>query len=783
MEMLKAQKQSNASGATATPLDDDQLIAIVDGEINNALGRYDTQLSTARLRAMQYYLGDKVGNLAPPESEGRSTVVSMDVADTIEWILPSLIRIFTGGDKAVEFQPRGVEDTNSATQATEWCNYVFYSQNEGFIILHDWFKDALLQKLGIVKTWWDTSIDVSLEDYNNVSLDELTLLAQDDSVQIAAKTDNGDGTFNVKLRKTAKSSHVCIENVPPEEFLVSRKARTPQRLFSCHHRVQKTVSELRSMGYQNVDDLMSDEGGAEFSQEAIERESETNEYVNAATATQSLDKTMRFVWVTESYLQVDYNGDGVAEWRKVVKCGKVLLLNEEVDGHPFSMLTPIKMPHKLIGRSVADLVMDLQEIKTALTRQIIDNMYLQNNARTYVNESAGVNIDDLLDNRVGGIVRGKTAGGLEPIVTQPLGAMSLNLLNYIDQVKQGRTGVSGTFQGLDANEINKTATGVNALMNAAQARIELIARIFAETGVKDLFKKILKLSAQYQNEQQVMRLTNKFVPVDPRSWKTQFDMTVNVGIGTGNKDQIAAHVMGLMNIQKEAMQGGIPIVDAKRIYNAAAKYATNVGFRNPEEFFIDPESEQGQQMAQQSAQAKPDPKMLEVQAKSQQAQAELQLKAQDSQVNAQLAHGKLQLQGAQAQTEAQLKSAALQNESRQLDIEEHRLLVEIHNALKPGEEPKPQNKNMPDGYQVTKTPEALAMEDAHHADTMTIEQQKLILEEAELQQQQMDMQQRNEQAQALIQALSGIQQQLAALAQPKPIKVIRDANGQVTGAV
>lgn len=646
MDMLSAQKQVNASDATATPMDDSQLISIVDGELNNALGRYDTQLSTARLRAMQYYLGDKVGNLAPPESEGRSTVVSMDVSDTIEWILPSLIRIFTSGDKAVEFQPRGLEDEQAAAQATDWCNYVFYSQNEGFIILHDWFKDALLQKLGVVKTWWDTTVDVNLEDYNNVTLDELAILAHDDSEQIAAKTDNGDGTFNVKLRKTIKSNHVCIENVPPEEFLVSRKARTPQRIFSCHHRVQKTVSELRAAGYQNVDDLMSDEGGAEFSQEAIERESDTNEYVNAATATQSLDKTMRFVWVTESYLQVDYNGDGIAEWRKVVKCGKVLLLNDEVDGHPFSLLTPIKMPHKLVGRSVADLVMDLQEIKTALTRQIIDNMYLQNNARMYVDETAKVNIDDLLDVRVGGIVRGKGPNGIQPIVTPPLDGNSLNLLNYIDQVKQGRTGVSGTFQGLDANEINKTATGVNALMNAAQARVELIARIFAETGVKDLFKKILKLSAQYQDEQQVMRLTNKFVPIDPRSWKTQFDMTVNVGIGTGNKDQIASHVMGLMQIQEKAMQAGVPIVDAKRVYNAAAKYATNVGFRNPEEFFIDPDSEQGQQMAQQPP--KPDPKMLEVQAKTQAENNKLSFEQQK-------AAGEQQLKKYEIDTEAQVE--------------------------------------------------------------------------------------------------------------------------------
>lgn len=648
-----------------------ELLSFVDNELKNALGKSDTRLSSQRLQAMKYYLGDKDGNLTPPEAEGRSSVVSMDVSDTIEWILPSLLRIFTSGDKAVEFSPKKPGDEQGANQATEWCNHVFYTQNEGFIILHDWFKDALLQKLGIVKTWWDDSKDITTEEYEGLSLEELTLMLQDGTVEVIQKTENTPEypagamaqppapTYDVKIKRTRDSSHTCIENVPPEEWLVSRKARTPQRIFSCHHRLLRTVTELKEAGYKNTDDLMSDDSGAEFSQESVERDSDTNKYTYSSQITDSGDPTMRLVWITESYMQVDWDGDGLAEWRKIVKCGKVLLDNEEIDEHPFSLLTPIKMPHKLVGRSVADLLMDIQDIKTALFRQNIDNMYLTNNPRTYVDETKSVNIDDLLDNRIGGIVRGKGENAIVPIEVAPLSPTSFTLLDYIDKVRDNRTGVNDTAKGLDADTLNQTAiTNRNQLVSAAQAKVELIARIFAETGVKDLFRRILKQSAQYQKKQQVIRLTNKFVTVDPRAWKTQYDIVVNVGLGTGNKDQIASHLMGVLQLQEKAIQGGLPIVSAKQIYNAASKYAVNIGFKDADQFFVDPDSEQGQQLAQQAAQ-KPNPEMAKVQGQLQLEQAKNQsaLQIQQAQYQADTA---MEQQRSAAETQKQQNEHALE---------------------------------------------------------------------------------------------------------------------------
>lgn len=608
-----------------------ELLSIVDNAINNSLGKLDTKLANQRLQAMKYYLGDKTGNLAPPEAEGRSSVVSTDLSDTIEWILPSLIRIFVSGDDSIELSAKKEQDIEAAKDATLGVNHVLHVQNDGFIIFHDWFKDALLQKLGVVKTWWDDSKDITTEEYENQTLEELTLMLQDGTCEIIQQSQNEDGSYNVKVKRTLNSAHICIENVPPEEFLFSRKARNANRIFDCHHRVLRTVTELKEAGYTNTDSLMNDDNGAEFSQESIERQSDTNEFVYGSQFVQPSDPSMRFVWITESYMQVDWDNDGLAEWRKIVKSGKVLLSNDEIDEHPFSMLTPIKMPHKLVGRSIADLLMDLMDIKTALWRQFIDNMYLQNNPRQYVDTTKSVNIDDLLDSRVGGIVRGKGENGVTPLAVAPLSPYTFNLLEYMDKVKADRTGVNDTSKGLDAETLNdSTNNNRNQLVSAAQAKVELIARIFAETGVKDLFKKILKLSSQYQNQQIDVRLAgDKFKPIDPRTWKTQYDITINVGLGNGNKDQMAGHITNIMQVQEQCIAGGLPIVGPKQVYNAAKKLVVNSGFKNADVFFVDPDSEEGKQLAQQQAQ-KPNPDMMKLQGEMQLKQQEFQLKAQDA---------------------------------------------------------------------------------------------------------------------------------------------------------
>lgn len=318
----------------------------------------------------------------------------------------------------------------------------------------------------------------------------------------------------------------------------------------------------------------------------------------------------------------------MAELRKVVKSGRVVLENEEADVIPFAAITPIIMTHRHFGRSVADMVMDLQLIKSTLMRQVLDNIYLTNSPRQAVLSSAqGVpqaNLDDLLTVRPGGIVREYVPNAVRPLQVPFMGQYGLQVMEYVDTVSAKRTGVTDNLAGVDSDALNKTARGATIIQNNAMMRIKLIARIFAETGVKSLFKLILHCLSTYQDKAMIVRLTDKFVEVDPRGWDTSWDMTINVGLGTGNKDQQLGHLQAIAQAQVGLLQAGLGVVTPKNIYNAQARIVENAGFKSVEEFWTDPD--------QQRQQQQPDPRMVamqqEQQMKQQQAQAELQVNQQ-----------------------------------------------------------------------------------------------------------------------------------------------------------
>lgn len=650
-------------------LTENDLIAIVDAEISDALGHPGSKLSKDRQEAIKYYNGEATGDLSPPDGEGRSSVVSSDTLDTIEWIMPSLLDIFTSGDSAVVFEPEGPEDEESANLRTEWVNYVFYRQNNGFVLLHNFFKDALLQRLGIVKTWWDTAEDVTTEEYEGLDELELAMLMQDEEVEVVAKDEHAQvineqptTLYDVTVKRSKDTSKVCIENVPPEEFYFSRRSRSNDTIPSAHHRVAKTISELRARGYKNVDSLPTGDGDDKNSGEVIQRYNRNDEN-SPNVDSQTLDESMRMVWITESYIQVDWNGDGIAEWRTIVKCGTVLLENEETDEHVFSTLTPILMPHELVGKSVADLVADLQRIRTALLRQMLDNQYIANNQTLVIDETKGVNIDDVLDRRIGGIVRTKDVNAVRELGAASFSADSIGALEYMDRVKENRTGITKYNQGLDSNSLNKTASGINSIMNAAQQRIKLIARVFAETGVKDIFRRILKLSSQHQSMAKTVRLSNKWIDIDPREWKTQYDMTINVGLGTGNKDQNAAHLMNILQVQKEGLPLGL--ATPQNIYTSAKKLAENMGFKDGGIFFTDPST-------QQPKEPQPDPNLVK-------AQSDMEINQKKADQDMAIADKKAQQDAAIKQQEFQAEmardeqrfNADLERKSKESNIELH----------------------------------------------------------------------------------------------------------------
>jgi hypothetical protein len=596
-------------------ISDTELRSIISGEINNALGFMGGSLSSQRKKSLEYYLGEKLGT----EIDGRSQVISTDVADTVETILPNLLRIFTASNNVVRCEPVKAEDVALADQATNYINYVFNKDNSGFSILYTWFKDALLEKNGIVKVFWDESQKVEYETYKNLSDTDYQLLlneeefedekAKEQMQQVQALAEaQGEAIempspkiHNCKIKRTHKFGRVKIENVPPEEFLIAKSAKTIEDANFVAHKVYKTRSELIEIGFDKevVEQLPSSQNILHNS-ERLTRFSD----IDKSPFNHATDKSTEQVEIYECYLRMDYDGDGIAELRKVCVGGSGtsdILENTEVDSMPFCSLTPIPMPHRFYGRSVSELVEDIQLVKSTVMRQLLDNMYLTNNNRVAIMDGM-VNLDDLLTSRPGGVVRTKQPPNqvMMPMQSQTISQQAFPLLEYLDTVRETRTGVTRYAQGLDADSLNKTATGINTLMTQTQMRMELIARIFSETGVKELFRKLFELTVKYQDKERIVQLNNQFVPVRPTEWKDRYNITIVVGLGSGSKDQQLVILNNILERQLQAfkLQGGqeYPMVSLKNIYNTLSKVIENAGLKNVENYFVDPDV--GKQLVQ-----------------------------------------------------------------------------------------------------------------------------------------------------------------------------------------
>ncbi len=651
----------------SSKITEEELLTRIQGEITESLGYMGDTISHQREQAMQYYYGLPFGN----EVEGRSQYVDSTVQDTIEWIKPSLMRVFASGDEMVKFTPHGPEDVQMAEQATDYVNYVFTKDNPGWEILYSWFTDALLSKNGIVKIWWDEYEDFNREEYQRLSEVEFETLILSTNVEVIQHTQYPDPQavevvpgaavamlHDVVIKRKSYTGKVRIENVPPSEFLIARESKTIQDSRFVCHRVLKTLSELREM-YPDKDLDVEDLRGAssdmmDFSSERLERfqfDKSAQYWEGWGDATYGEDG-LRTYWLHESYLKTDYDGDGITELRKVCTVGSTVLANEEIDSIPFVSLTPVKIPHKFFGLSIADLVMDLQLIKSTLMRNLMDNAYNQNFGRYAVLEGQA-NLDDLLTQRPGGVVRVKSPNAVMPLATPPLQPESFQMLEYLDGIRESRAGVSRMSQGMNENALTShtTATAVNAVMSAAQSRVELVARNFAETGVKELMYKIYELLLKNQDKERVVMLRNNWVPVRPDSWNDKYDCTVSVALGNGNKDQQLAHLSAIMQFAGQAMQGGLPIATAQNMYNIGAAMVKNMGFQNVQDFLTDPSQTPPQPSPQQQAE------QMELELKHK----ELEIKAADVQVK----QAKIEQEYQKNAVDAQLKMAELQLEAEQ----------------------------------------------------------------------------------------------------------------------
>lgn len=660
-------------------MDDGKLKSILENEIDNAIGYLDSETTEARTKALEYYLRQPYGN----EVEGRSQIVTGEVAEAIDGALPQLVRVFTQSDDIVRFEPKHPGDEEGAKQATDYCNWVFYSQNPGFTILHNWFKDALLQKNGVVKCYWDEKEDVTKEEYRGLTDDELVMLLADGKYEIVAQDttvlDGGVGedgapvvmqSHDVIVAKRTQSGSVKIENVPPEEFLISKRARAVADSPFVAHRKLLPRSDLIAMGFdpEIVANLPS-YNDLSFTDERLARYSRGEQPDEEA----SLDESMQEVEVYEAYLRTDYDGDGVAELRQIFYAGSDILSNVETDYNPFHSLCPIPIPHKFYGESLADRSMDIQLIKTTVVRQMLDNLYLSNNARVGAVEGQ-VNLDDLLSVTPGGVVRMKNPQAIVPLNVPSVIAQAFPMLQYLDDAQSKRTGVSDMQQGLNPDVLqNVTAAAVAASTAAAGGKLELVARIFAETGVKTLFQGILHLLCKYQDKPTLMRMRGKYIPIDPRAWSNEYDVDISVGLGTGNKAEQMTMLQMVLAKQEAILQQfgpANPLVSVGQYRNTLGRFIEAAGFADSAEFFKEVTPEIEQQLAQPQ-QPQPDPT---VQALIQQSQAQIQIAQQKAQADVAAAQQKamadieLQRQKAAAEIQIQREKAAATLQLKQEEL-------------------------------------------------------------------------------------------------------------------
>jgi hypothetical protein len=638
------------------PMDQDALIAAIETARENAYGSdHGTELGSQRARCLESYLGYNTN----PAPEGRSQVVDRSVYETIQVMLPSLVRIFaSSSDEICKAIPVGPDDEQSADQTTAVLNWVVRDQNNWEQICADWLHDAMLLMNGYCLAYWDESENIIREKYEGQSDDQMAQLLSDTDIQVIEHSQGIDEEATVEAQKAYQSmaqqaqvamsqgqqvqlppppgpiakhdlvierresaGKICLRVLPPEHCYVS--AETPNwTLDECDYfefRQKKTIAALRAMGLDVPDDI-SDEGGSEFG-----FEDEVRDRFGDDTTGDDSKGPMRQVWARMVWIRADVEGDDLARMYYVIMVGRTVLYVEPCARIPVASMTAQPLPHRHIGMSVAETVIDIQEIRTAVTRGALDNLYLANNGRHAVSQH--VNLDDLLDSRPGGIVRllddAKPGDGHILPLSHPFAFNEIvGSLEYFDQVRQNRTGASRYFSGTDAGAINKTAAGTSMLQNAASQRVEHIARMMAP-AVESLFSAVHEIWSKHRNKALTIKLrSGQWVSVDPQSWRTKRDIRISVGVGAGNKESMQAQLAQIFGAQMQLIPMGI--AGPAEVHATVTEMAKMAGFSNPGKFWLDPTTRPPMQQPPSPEQIKAQTEMQKMQFAAQQDQMKAQ---------------------------------------------------------------------------------------------------------------------------------------------------------------
>lgn len=609
----------------------EDLSEIVRRELSSADSWSNGDLADQQAEALDYYYGEPFGD----EEDGFSSVVTRDTLKTVEGIMPSLMKVFASGDTFVEFEPTGAEDEEAAQQATDYLNYIFDKRCDGFNVLYTWFKDALLMKNGLVEVSWTQDELCDIENFVGIEDSEVLALEEDENLEIVNKEVNEEdpNLYDVTVRRDNYRGRPVVDNIPSSEFRIKARSKSIKDADFVARVQEVSIGSLVDYGFSRED------VSAGHHSSLIKNQVEDARFGDVEEANDFGNNTE--VEYVKAWVKAFDEAEEKMKLFEVHMVGNVVLEKEEVGTIPVINLSPIMMPHKFTGVSVADLVKDIQEIRSKMWRHTLDNLALSNAGR-YAAVENQVNLQDLIDNRIGGIVREKVQGAVRQLPVPQLGQATFPFLNELDKEREDRVGVSRMNQGLDPSALtsNTAATAVNQVMTASQEKIQLIARIFAETGVKELFLQLYRLSRTNNTEVDIVKLRGRFVPVAPYDWKDRYDMAVTVGLGNQNKDQQLMHLNNIATMLRGIgeTQGGY-LIQPQHIHSLASEFIKNAGYRNPAKFIGDPSQVK-------PPEPQPSPDMIAAQGESQKDMADAQLKqvqAQAQQAEAQLKQTELQI--------------------------------------------------------------------------------------------------------------------------------------------
>lgn len=639
-----------------------ELLRILKEEETQASSFHNSELAADQAGALDRYHARPYGD----EVAGRSQVVTHDLEDAINWIMPDLMRMFMGADQIVSLEGTNAEDEESGRtdEAADYLDFIFRNDNDGDEVIHDFAFDGLLQRMGVVSVAWKDPEPKAPKELQGVSPEQLVKFTQDPEYEILEQEqDPQTGMFSLLVQQTPKMGRCKVEPVPPEEFAISKQARCVDSAQYHRRKREKYYSELMLM-FPDMRDKMDPEGTITRQEEELSTDPRfiARHSDDALSTMNTSDAGPRKKGILlEEYIRADFDGDGVAELRCIKRVGDVICENVVVDKSQFVVWTPIRVAHRVAGRSMDDLLKDIMKIRTVIMRRALDGMAQSLTPRKAANTKllGEEGIADLTDNDIGGVVRvdGDVREAIMDLTTPDTSGSALAVMEYMDQRSEEASGVNRQSQGMDPQAMNKTATGIDLLQAAGKVRTELIARWLAK-GLERVFKRMLELVIAHQDGPRQVKIKGKFIEIDPRNWSDEMGVRVHVAMAAASRSSQVANLMMIAQKQEQILQlagPANPMVPLPKYRHTLAKAVEAMGFKDSSQFFAEiPDEWQPPQEGE-----KQDPKMVEVQAKIAADQAKMQA---DQQMKAQEFEHKKQMAELDAQTQTQIAAQKIANE-------------------------------------------------------------------------------------------------------------------------